>query len=100
MEKIIELLAVVISAYIIGSIPTGYIIVKTLTGEDIRTIGSGSTGATNVITTNISASTLSNLDFNRIWQLNSAEDIASKGYLRLKTVLVDTTTSSSTLSTK
>lgn len=48
MEKIIELLAVVISAYIIGSIPTGYIIVKTFTGEDIRTIGSGSTGATNV----------------------------------------------------
>ena len=35
-------------AYIIGSIPTGYIIVKTKTGQDIRTIGSGSTGATNV----------------------------------------------------
>ena len=48
MEKLLELLAVVISAYIIGSIPTGYIIVKTFTGEDIRTIGSGSTGATNV----------------------------------------------------
>lgn len=48
MEKIFELLAVVISAYIIGSIPTGYIIVKLFTGQDIRTIGSGSTGATNV----------------------------------------------------
>ena len=48
MEKILELLAVVISAYIIGSIPTGYIIVKAFTGKDIRTIGSGSTGATNV----------------------------------------------------
>ena len=35
-------------AYIIGSIPTGYLIVKTKTGDDIRTIGSGSTGATNV----------------------------------------------------
>lgn len=35
-------------AYFIGSIPTGYIIVKLKTGEDIRTIGSGSTGATNV----------------------------------------------------
>lgn len=35
-------------AYLIGSIPTGYIIVKAKTGEDIRTIGSGSTGATNV----------------------------------------------------
>ena len=48
MEKILELLAVVIAAYIIGSIPTGYIIVKAFTGQDIRTIGSGSTGATNV----------------------------------------------------
>lgn len=48
MEKIFELVAVVLSAYIIGSIPTGYIIVKTFTGQDIRTIGSGSTGATNV----------------------------------------------------
>ncbi|MBQ2644292.1 glycerol-3-phosphate 1-O-acyltransferase PlsY [bacterium] len=35
-------------AYIIGSIPTGYIIVKSFTGQDIRQIGSGSTGATNV----------------------------------------------------
>ncbi|MGN0018975.1 MAG: glycerol-3-phosphate 1-O-acyltransferase PlsY [Candidatus Gastranaerophilaceae bacterium] len=37
-----------IGAYIIGSIPTGYIIVKAKTGKDIREIGSGSTGATNV----------------------------------------------------
>ena len=35
-------------AYVIGSIPTGYLIVKSKTGDDIRTIGSGSTGATNV----------------------------------------------------
>lgn len=48
MEKIFEIVAVVLSAYIIGSIPTGYIIVKAFTGQDIRTIGSGSTGATNV----------------------------------------------------
>ena len=48
MEKIFEIIAVVISAYIIGSIPTGYIIVKAFTGQDIRTVGSGSTGATNV----------------------------------------------------
>lgn len=39
---------VVILSYLIGSIPTGYIIVKSMTGQDIRTIGSGSTGATNV----------------------------------------------------
>lgn len=48
MEKIFEIIAVVLTAYIIGSIPTGYIIVKAFTGQDIRTIGSGSTGATNV----------------------------------------------------
>lgn len=48
MEKIFEIVAVILSAYIIGSIPTGYIIVKAFTGQDIRTIGSGSTGATNV----------------------------------------------------
>ena len=39
---------VFIIAYLIGSIPTGYIIVKAKTGKDIREIGSGSTGATNV----------------------------------------------------
>ncbi len=46
--KCIELLLVAIIAYLIGSIPTGYIIVKAKTGQDIRTVGSGSTGATNV----------------------------------------------------
>ena len=39
---------VFIIAYLIGSVPTGYIIVKAKTGKDIREIGSGSTGATNV----------------------------------------------------
>ena len=47
-DLFIQLGLTVIIAYLIGAIPTGYIIVKTKTGEDIRTIGSGSTGATNV----------------------------------------------------
>lgn len=46
--KCFELILTIIIAYLIGSIPTGYIIVKAKTGQDIRTIGSGSTGATNV----------------------------------------------------
>ncbi len=49
MTKIVlELLIALIGAYLIGSIPTGYIIVKLFTGQDIRQSGSGSTGATNV----------------------------------------------------
>ena len=44
----LKLLVVFIISYIIGSIPTGYLIVKGKTGEDIRKVGSGSTGATNV----------------------------------------------------
>ena len=46
--KFAELLITAIAGYIIGSIPTGYLIVKSKTGQDIRTVGSGSTGATNV----------------------------------------------------
>ena len=48
IEIFLQLTITLVLAYIIGSIPTGYLIVKTKTGEDIRTIGSGSTGATNV----------------------------------------------------
>lgn len=43
-----DLIMAVMLAYLIGSIPTGYIVVKLFTGQDIRKIGSGSTGATNV----------------------------------------------------
>ena len=46
--KIFEIMITAVIAYLIGSIPTGYLIFKSKTGNDIRTIGSGSTGATNV----------------------------------------------------
>lgn len=42
---------IVIVAYLLGSFPTGYIAVKQLKGIDIRSVGSGSTGATNVLRT-------------------------------------------------
>jgi glycerol-3-phosphate acyltransferase PlsY len=43
--------AVVVAAYLLGSLPTGYLTVKQLKGIDIREVGSGSTGATNVLRT-------------------------------------------------
>lgn len=48
LHQLFTLGIVAIIAYIVGSIPTGYIVVKLAKGEDIRNIGSGSTGATNV----------------------------------------------------
>ncbi|QAR33062.1 glycerol-3-phosphate 1-O-acyltransferase [Geovibrio thiophilus] len=36
-----------IICYLIGSIPTGYLLVKKVKGIDIRTVGSGNVGATN-----------------------------------------------------
>jgi glycerol-3-phosphate acyltransferase PlsY len=39
---------VVLSAYLLGSIPFGYLIVKLRGGGDVRETGSGGTGATNV----------------------------------------------------
>ena len=46
--NVIQILLTAVLSYIIGSIPTGYIVVKIAKNEDIRQIGSGSTGATNV----------------------------------------------------
>lgn len=48
MLDILQLGLTGVLAYLIGSIPTGYIVVKLAKNMDIRQIGSGSTGATNV----------------------------------------------------
>ena len=37
----------VLTGYLFGSLPTGYLAVKLMTGRDIRTLGSGNTGGTN-----------------------------------------------------
>jgi glycerol-3-phosphate acyltransferase PlsY len=42
-------LILVVLAYLLGSIPTGYLLVKLFRHEDIRSLGSGNIGATNVI---------------------------------------------------
>lgn len=44
-----ESLLVVVLAYLLGSIPTGYLLVRIFRKQDIRTLGSGNIGATNVI---------------------------------------------------
>jgi glycerol-3-phosphate acyltransferase PlsY len=42
---------VLVSAYLIGGIPFGYLLVKLATGRDVRDFGSGNIGATNVLRT-------------------------------------------------
>jgi glycerol-3-phosphate acyltransferase PlsY len=42
-------LAIVAAAYLLGSIPTGYLLVRFFRKQDIRSVGSGNIGATNVI---------------------------------------------------
>jgi acyl phosphate:glycerol-3-phosphate acyltransferase len=44
MDKIL----LIVAAYLLGSIPFGYLIVRRKSGADIRDTGSGGTGATNV----------------------------------------------------
>ncbi|HEX7288992.1 MAG TPA: glycerol-3-phosphate 1-O-acyltransferase PlsY [Candidatus Angelobacter sp.] len=44
-------LTVAITAYLLGSIPFGYLLVKIFRGEDVRLTGSGNIGATNVART-------------------------------------------------
>lgn len=48
MENITGWLAALGSSYLIGSIPTAYLVVKKIKQVDVRTVGSGNAGATNV----------------------------------------------------
>jgi glycerol-3-phosphate acyltransferase PlsY len=44
-------LAVLAVAYLVGGIPFGYLLVRVKTGQDVRSMGSGNIGATNVLRT-------------------------------------------------
>ncbi len=46
---VLQIAAVLVLSYLIGSIPFGWIIVKLFTGRDVRSIESGRTGGTNVM---------------------------------------------------
>lgn len=45
----LQITEVLIFSYVIGSIPVGWIIVKLFTGKDVREVGSGRMGGTNVM---------------------------------------------------
>jgi glycerol-3-phosphate acyltransferase PlsY len=44
-------IAVLALAYLVGGIPFGYLLVRAKTGQDVRSMGSGNIGATNVLRT-------------------------------------------------
>jgi acyl phosphate:glycerol-3-phosphate acyltransferase len=44
-----RLLLATMAAYLLGSIPVGYLVIYLMKGRDIRTIGSGRTGGTNAL---------------------------------------------------
>jgi glycerol-3-phosphate acyltransferase PlsY len=48
MQVVIDI-GILLAAYVFGSIPFGLIVVKLMTGKDIRTIASGRTGGTNAM---------------------------------------------------
>ena len=45
-EQPLFFLALTLAAYLIGSIPMGFVIVKAVSGQDVRQVGSGRTGGT------------------------------------------------------
>ncbi|WP_017297485.1 glycerol-3-phosphate 1-O-acyltransferase PlsY [Nodosilinea nodulosa] len=48
---VLAIVLLLLAAYLLGSIPTGYLIARWVKGIDIRQYGSGGTGATNVLRT-------------------------------------------------
>ena len=49
LDMLLASLLVIAVAYLLGSIPVGYVLVRLFRHEDIRSVGSGNIGATNVL---------------------------------------------------
>src|SRR5271163_140272 len=49
LAPVVPFMVVAFIAYLLGSIPFGYLLVRLFRKEDIRTVGSGNIGATNVL---------------------------------------------------
>ena len=49
MNDVLILIGVAIASYLIGSIPTGFLVVRLLTGTDVTKLGSGRTSSTNAM---------------------------------------------------
>jgi glycerol-3-phosphate acyltransferase PlsY len=49
LVMLFAIILIAVAAYLFGSIPTGYLLIRLFRHEDIRTKGSGNIGATNVI---------------------------------------------------
>ncbi|HLB55498.1 MAG TPA: glycerol-3-phosphate 1-O-acyltransferase PlsY, partial [Gemmatimonadales bacterium] len=47
-QALMELLPWFVAAYLLGAIPTSYLVVRLVQGRDLRTMGSGNLGATNL----------------------------------------------------
>ena len=45
----LALLLIAAASFLLGSVPTGYLLVRIFCGQDIRALGSGNIGATNVV---------------------------------------------------
>ena len=72
-----DLILIVLVCYFLGSIPFGFILTKFFLKQDIREIGSGNIGATNVLRTGNKS----------IGYLTLLLDILVQGILELQTLL-------------
>ena len=87
---IVEVLLVISLSYILGSIPSGIIFAKIFKLKDLRTIGSGNTGTTNVLRTgNYTAAALTLiLDFGKACLAIYLSQIINEKLIRISSLAI------------